>query len=56
MYISGLAALGILFVVLKLAGAIDTPWVFVLSPFWFGPVFVLVVYLYASIFHRDEGD
>ena len=33
--------LGITFVVLKLCGVIDWPWIWVLCPFWIGLVIVL---------------
>ena len=55
MHISGLVVLGVIFVILKLAGIIETHWVFVLSPFWIGPAFLLAIYVYALIFHR-KGD
>ena len=37
--------LGVAFVVLKLCGVIDWPWLLVLSPFWIG----LVVYVIALV-------
>ncbi len=38
---SGLLA--IVFIVLKLTGYIDWPWIWVLSPIWIGIAFVIVV-------------
>lgn len=46
--------LGVLFVVLKVAGIIDTHWIFVLSPFWIGPAFMLALYIYAQMFDRED--
>ena len=39
--------LGIIFVVLKLTGAVDWPWWMVLTPFWAG--FAVMIGLVASI-------
>lgn len=39
--VSGL--LGVAFVVLKLLGVVDWPWVWVLSPFWLTAALVIVV-------------
>lgn len=53
------AALGILFIGLKLAKVIDWSWWWVLSPFWIGiaaavafGVLVLVFYFFRAIYHR----
>lgn len=37
--------LGVAFVVLKLCGVIDWPWLWVLSPFWIGLVIAIVVFV-----------
>jgi hypothetical protein len=43
--------LGITFLVLKLTGVIDWPWVWVLSPFWIPVAFVfLIIILSVLIF------
>lgn len=43
---SGVGAIGLLgvaFVVLKLCGVINWPWVWVLAPFWIGLILVVVI-------------
>ena len=54
MYVSGLMILGVVFIVLKLTGIIDTHWVFVSAPFWIWPASMLILYIYASICERME--
>lgn len=41
--------LGVAFVILKLCGVIDWPWIWVLAPFWVGLVVVLGVLLIAGV-------
>lgn len=40
-----LIGLAILFIVLKLTGDIDWPWLWVLCPIWIAPAFVLAAYV-----------
>lgn len=52
--------LGIAFIVLKLTGVIDWPWLWVLAPLW-GPlalaiVFLLLFFLGKGILHLTESD
>lgn len=35
--------LGIVFIVLKLCGVIDWPWIWVLCPLWIGAAIVLII-------------
>lgn len=46
--------LGVIFIILKIAGITDTSWIWVLSPFWIGPVLMLALYVYGTIIHRDD--
>lgn len=41
--ISGITALGIVFVTLKLLDKIDWSWAWVTCPFWIGPVIIVAV-------------
>ena len=41
--------LGLIFIVLKLVGVIDWSWIWVLSPFWIGIVFILFLAVLISI-------
>lgn len=41
--VSIVGLLGVAFVVLKLCGVIDWPWLWVLAPFWLGLAIVLVL-------------
>ena len=43
--ISFAGLLGIVFIVLKLCGIIDWPWVWVLCPFWIGLAVLLTIFL-----------
>ncbi len=47
----GLAGtLGVVFIILKLCGIIDWPWIWVLAPFWIGfALFVLIMIIVAVI-------
>ena len=47
---NGLTLLTILFIGLKLSEIIKWSWVWVLSPIWVGPVFLLLALVVASIF------
>jgi hypothetical protein len=42
-------ALGLLFIGLKLGGAIDWPWIWVLAPFWAGLAVALVLIVVFSL-------
>jgi len=48
------AALGILFIGLKLAGAIDWSWIWVLSPFWVSFVVGFAAGVVLAIIKRKE--
>lgn len=45
--VSASGLLGVAFIVLKLSGVIDWPWVWVLSPFWLSVALVIVVFVLA---------
>lgn len=47
--ISFAGLLGIVFIVLKLCGIIDWPWVWVLCPFWIGLAVLLTIVLIFAI-------
>lgn len=44
-----LSVLGIVFVVLKLAGVIDWSWIWVLCPFWIGIALSIILYMVIKI-------
>ena len=48
------AALGILFIGLKLAGAIDWSWIWVLSPFWISFVVGFAAGVVLAVIERKE--
>ena len=48
------AALGILFIGLKLAGAIDWSWIWVLSPFWISFVVGVAAGVVLAVIERKE--
>jgi len=48
------AALGILFIGLKLAGAIDWSWIWVLSPFWISFVVGVAAGVGLAVIERKE--
>lgn len=43
------SVLGIVFVVLKLAGVIDWSWIWVLCPFWIGIALSIILYMVIKI-------
>ena len=47
--ISVAGLLGVAFVVLKLCGVIDWPWLWVLSPFWIGLVIGIIIFVVLAI-------
>lgn len=48
--ISVAGLLGVAFVVLKLCGVIDWPWLWVLSPFWISLVIGIIIFVVLAIF------
>lgn len=57
------SVLGLIFIVLKLVGVIDWPWIWVLSPFWIPVALVLAIVTivilvvgFGSIFHNDDEE
>lgn len=48
--------LGIVFIVLKLVGVINWPWVWVLSPFWIGILLWIVFVIIILIVLKIKGD
>lgn len=44
------SVLGVVFIVLKLVGVIDWPWIWVLAPFWISFIIGIVGIIIAAIF------
>lgn len=49
-----LGALGVAFVVLKLLGYIDWPWIWVLAPFWSGFAMLALIFVGAFIYAASK--
>lgn len=43
------SVLGVVFIVLKLVGVIDWPWIWVLAPFWIGFILALAIFIITFI-------
>ena len=48
--------LGIVFIVLKLAGVVDWSWLWVLSPFWIDFLFIALVLVVMKLGKHTGGD